>query len=127
MSAWAQVDAWAGTQPLKPKPGSGWCAFAKTAGGYLRFRARPNDRRIKVERPCDFRPGGWRSKGFVDRDALVRKALDGVARGHKGAFARLDRTGLVGLTPDQARAVLVALDLWLEGGAKRMSRPMVIP
>lgn len=104
MSTWTEVDAWARTQPAKP--GGEWRAFAKLASGALRFRARQGDTRIKVERPCGFRPGAWRSEGYRDRNALP---------------------GLRALTPDQASAVLVALDQWLEGGAQRMNRPTVIP
>lgn len=74
-----------------------WRAFAKKADGSIRWRAQPSN------------PSVIRSERpcyFVP-----------------GKWRALARLGRAQLPAD----VLVALDMWLEGGAKRMSRPTVIP
>ncbi len=126
---WAQVDAWAeaAAHPVGIAKGTTeWRAFAKvddgTLWGKLRFRMKPSDpRRIKVEHPCNFVPGKWRSHGFVLVSQLVpdaeREAARAAAEGKKAPL----------LTPARARAVLVAIDAWQMAGCPRMSRPKVIP
>ena len=123
MSAWAQVDAFrTAAEASHVKAKSEWRAFAKidvSLWGKLRFRGRPDDRRIKVEVPCSFVPGKWRARGggYIPACELLRRAEAEVARHGTKAL----------LTVARARAVLVAWDAWVEKGCPRMSRPTVIP
>ena len=122
MSAWEQVDAFRSARDVKAAGPSGeWRAFARLASGSLRFRGRVGDRRVKIERPCGFHPGKWRSNGFaiaLDLPAFVVAAI---------AAAEFSGKWYGGFSPAQAEAVLVAYDAWLEAGAKRMPRPLAIP
>ncbi len=124
-SAWAQVDAFrSAAQTEFAKADREWRAFAKIEvdlWNKLRFRARPSDPRIKVERPCSLVPGKWRANGYF----LPRQLVADAERAAAKALAAGKKAPL--LTPARARAILVAHDKWIEGGAKRMTRPLVIP
>lgn len=106
-STWAEVDAWA-EDAKRVSPSGGWKCFAKLADGELRFRGRDGDARIKVERPCYYRPGGWRAAGWID--------------GGKYSDAPHDH-----LHQARIETVLVFRDAWLERGGKALTRPMVVP
>lgn len=122
MSAWAQVDAFHSAAQVRVLGvAREWRAFARLASGSLRFRARAGGAEIKMERPCAYHPGKWRAAGTAAIRGFAEMTVD---RQAAAAFAGKYHYGP---TVEQARAVLVAYDAWLEAGAPRMSRPTVIP
>lgn len=119
MSEWATIDALKSRESraldlrgaARTKGKATLCTFAKTADGRFRFRARSDERRIKVEvMPPGFR-FQWRSWGYYALDVWLRSVIQYDART---------------ISAGELEAVMVARDAWLEMGGRPMTRPFAL-
>lgn len=110
MSAWAEADRLKAEMPTRPPriAHHGRVVFATSKAPIIqgrldeiRFVSWPSGDEILVLRPCWFAPGRWR--------ALDRRRVESVRRGLEVD----DETRWWGV---DVRALLVALDQWLEAG-----------
>ena len=110
MTDWSQSDLFrkkAEQAERDSAPEREWRAFCYV--GKYRVRAQVNGKRFKVERPCRYSPGKWRSGGYYSIEGFV-------------AIVKQNQ-GPPGLTPQRAALVMVAFDEWVTKGCPRMTRP----